>query len=70
MSEERQWHPQEPAEGAEENVEARGADRAGGVEGAEGLGDEARSAEHPQEPAEGAEENVQAPGAERAGNEG
>jgi hypothetical protein len=29
MNEERQQHPQEPAEGGEEDVEAPGADRAG-----------------------------------------
>ena len=71
MSEERQVHPQEPAEGSEQDVGAPGADRAGGERSvAEGANDEARSREHPQEPAEGAEEDVGAPGAERAGDGG
>jgi len=70
MSEEQQ-HPQEPAEGSEEDVGAPGADRAGNDAGtAEGAGDEARPSRHPAEPAEGSEEDVEAPGAERAGEVG
>lgn len=65
MSEEPQKHPQEPAEGSEEDVEAPGAEKADdtdrGEENAEG-----RPAEHPQEPAEGGEEEAGAPGAEKA----
>ncbi len=64
MSEERQQqHPQEPAEGAQEDVGAPGADQAGDDRG---TGGEARPSEHPEEPAEGSEEDVEAPGAERA----
>jgi hypothetical protein len=65
MSEERQQHPQEPAEGGEEDVGAPGADRAGDDRGA---GDEAKPSGHPEEPAEGSEEDVEAPGAERSGD--
>jgi hypothetical protein len=67
MTEERQQHPQEPAEGAEEDVGAPGADRAGDDRG---VGGETRPSEHPEEPAEGSEEDVEAPGAERAGDGG
>jgi hypothetical protein len=66
MSEERtpQHHPQEPAEGGDEDVEAAGAQRAGETDkAAEGTGPSV----HPEEPAEGSEEDVQAPGAEKAG---
>jgi hypothetical protein len=69
MSEERQEHPQEPAEGGEEAVQAPGADRATGEEeAAEDVGAEERSRQHPQGPAEGAKEDVGAPGADRARN--
>jgi hypothetical protein len=52
MSEERRTvHPQEPAEGAEEDVEAPGAEKAGSA--------------HPDEPAEGGEDEVDEPGAGR-----
>ena len=64
---EKPQHPQEPAEGNEEDVGAPGAERAGSTENA---GDEATPSTHPQEPAEGSEENVDAPGAERAGDNG
>ncbi len=68
MSEERRAvHPQEPAEGAEENVEATGVERAGdpsNPETAAGPSEEQRSA-HPEEPAEGGEDEVDAPGAGR-----
>jgi hypothetical protein len=71
MSEERQVHPQEPAEGSEQEAGAPGADRAGGEKRvAEGANDEARSHAHPQEPAEGAEEDVRAAGTERAEDSG
>jgi len=63
MSEERQPHPQEPAEGSEEAVDASGADRT--KEGAQGIPEDApNQAPHPQEPAEGGKEAVDAPGAE------
>jgi hypothetical protein len=65
MSEEQQ-HPQEPAEGGEEDVQAPGAERAGGDQG--GASDQTWPSRHPQEPAEGGEEQVEAPGAERAGD--
>ncbi len=67
MTEERQQHPEEPAEGAEEDVGAPGADRAGDDRGAVG---ETRPSEHPEEPAEGSEEEAEAPGAKRAGDGG
>lgn len=72
MSEERrQVHPQEPAEGSDEDVEAPGAEKSGpDRETAEGLNAEERSSEHPQEPAEGGEEEVEAPGADRSGDDG
>ena len=67
MSEERQQHPQEPAEGGAEEVEAPGADRPSSGQGtAEGAGE--RPSSHPQEPAEGGEESEQASGADRAGD--
>ena len=66
MSEERQQHPQEPAEGGVEDVEAPGADRPSSGEGTTKEAGERPSA-HPQEPAEGAEESEQASGADRAG---
>ncbi len=60
---ERQQHPQEPAEGAEENVGAPGVDRAkDNDKAAEGT----ERAEHPQQPAEGGDEEVEAPGVEKA----
>jgi hypothetical protein len=67
MNEERQIHPQEPAEGSEEGVQAPGADRADGEEKvAEDVSSEERSHQHPQEPAEGAKEDMGASGADRA----
>ena len=70
MSEEQQ-HPQEPAEGGEEDVQAPGAERAGGDQRDQGgASDQTWPSRHPQEPAEGGEEQVEAPGAERAGNGG
>ena len=67
MSEERPQHPQEPAEGGDEDVGAAGAERAGDDQGtSRNADDEARSPAHPQEPAEGGDEDVGAPGAERA----
>jgi hypothetical protein len=67
MSEERQQHPQEPAEGSEEDIGAPRVDRAGADRGA---GGEAGPSRHPEEPAEGGEEDVETPGAERAGESG
>ncbi|CAA9445581.1 hypothetical protein AVDCRST_MAG82-3289 [uncultured Rubrobacteraceae bacterium] len=66
MSEERRAvHPQEPAEGADEAVEAPGVERAGDPANPEAAdGAEARSA-HPEEPAEGGEDEVDAPGSDR-----
>lgn len=61
MGEERRpVHPQEPAEGADENVEAPGAERSGDPSNpasADGASEEKRSS-HPQEPAEGGEDQV------------
>ena len=69
MSEERPQHTQEPAEGADEDVQAPGVER--GAAGPKGGGDEeAGSARHTHEPAEGADEDVEAPGTERAGDSG
>jgi hypothetical protein len=66
MSEDRPQHTQEPAEGADEDVQAPGAERAAGPKG--GGDEEAGPARHTQEPAEGAEDDVEAPGIERAGD--
>ena len=70
MSEEQQSvHPQEPAEGAEENVRTPGAQKSGdddhGTTG--GPGAEGGSPQHPQQPAEGGEDEVEEPGAEGSG---
>ncbi len=68
MSEEQRQHPQEPAEGSEQDVGAPGADRAENdpAKIAESAPDDAGPYRHPSEPAEGGEEDVEAPGAERA----
>ena len=68
MSEEQRQHPEEPAEGSEQDVGAPGAERAGtdAARIAESAPDEAGPSRHPTEPAEGGEESVEAPGAERA----
>lgn len=66
MSEERSQHPQEPAEGGDEDVENPGAERAGETDRET---DGAHPSRHPEEPTEGSEEDVQAPGAERAGDD-
>ena len=73
MSEERPGiHPQEPAEGADENVEAAGAERSddpsnpGAAEEAGGRQD----SPHPQEPAEGGEDDAETPGADRPSDSG
>ena len=69
MTEERAVHPEEPAEGAEENVPTPGAQKSdegdGGTTGEAGA--EEGSAQHPQEPAEGGEDEVEEPGAEDSG---
>ena len=66
MSEERPQHTQEPAEGADEDVEARGAEKAGETDrGTEG----APPTRHTEEPAEGSDDDVDEPSAERAGSE-
>ena len=68
MSEEQQ-HPQEPAEGGADEVEAQGADRPSSGQGTtEKAGEEASA--HPQEPSEGGDEDVEAPGADRAKEQG
>jgi hypothetical protein len=68
MSEEQQ-HPQEPAEGGADEVEAQGADRPSSGQGTtEKAGEEASA--HPQEPSEGGDEEVEAPGADRAKEQG
>ena len=60
MSEERQPHPQEPAEGADENVQAPGAQRPGDPSNPGTAGGDAGNerAAHPAEPAEGGEDEV------------
>ncbi len=69
MTEEQPQHPQEPAEGGEEDVGAPGADRPSeGVGTPEIPGGEGRPSDHPDEPAEGGEEDVEAPGADRPGD--
>ena len=67
MSEEQRQHPQEPAEGSDQDVGAPGADRAGNDAAriAENAPGEAGPSRHPTEPAEGGDEDVEAPGAER-----
>lgn len=58
--ERRAVHPQEPAEGAAEDVETPGVDKPGDPSNPEAAGEadaEKRSA-HPQEPAEGGEDQV------------
>ena len=61
MSEERRpVHPQEPAEGADEDVEAPGAEKPGdpaNPASADDASEEKRS-RHPEEPAEGGEDQV------------
>ena len=73
MSEERRpAHPQEPAEGGDEAVEAPGAERSGdpsNPETAEEAGGQ-QGSPHPQEPAEGGEEDEETPGADKPGNSG
>ena len=65
MSEERAQHPQEPAEGSDEDVQAAGAERAGETDkDSEGH----RPPRHPEEPAEGSDEDVDATGAQQAGD--
>jgi hypothetical protein len=67
MNEERVQHPQEPAGGSDEDVEAPGAERAGETnKDAEG----AQPSQHPVDPAEGSEEDIGAAGAERVGDNG
>lgn len=63
MSEDRAQHSQEPAEGADEDVEAKGAERAGETDR------DTQSpppSQHTEEPAEGSDDAVDARGAERA----
>jgi hypothetical protein len=69
VSEERPQHPQEPAEGGGDEVEAPGADKSSeGVDTPDrpGAGRDNPS-DHPDEPAEGDEEDVGASGADRPG---
>ena len=61
MEEERRAvHPQEPAEGGDEDVQAPGAERAGDPSNPEGAdqADEEKRSQHPQEPAEGGDDQV------------
>ena len=71
VSEERRAvHPQEPAEGEPEDVEAPGVEKAGDPSNpatADAVREEERSA-HPDEPAEGGEDEVDEPGSGRPGN--
>jgi hypothetical protein len=73
MSEERRpAHPQEPAEGGDENVEAPGAEKSGdpaNPDTAEQAGGQQESP-HTQEPAEGGEDDAEAPGADKPSNAG
>lgn len=69
MSEERAKHPQEPAEGGEDKVEATGADKASDRDPGEDQDAEESSAVHSQDPAEGAEDQVQASGADKSESE-
>ncbi len=68
MSEERAQHPQEPAEGSDEDVQAAGAERAGDTD--KDTDEGPRPSRHPEEPAEGSEEDVDATGAQRAEDNG
>jgi hypothetical protein len=71
MSEEKEIHPREPAEGGDEDVEAPGADKPGqDRETTEGASGRDESGQHPQEPAEGGDEDVEAPGADTPGEGG
>ena len=68
MSEERRAvHPQEPAEGEPEAVEAPGVEKAGDPSNPATAGDmrEKERSAHPDEPAEGGEDEVDEPGASR-----
>ena len=63
MSEDRSQHTQEPAEGADDDVEAKGAERA------DETGEDMQNtppSRHTTEPAEGSDDAVEARGAERA----
>ncbi len=63
MSEERRAvHPQEPAEGADEAVEAPGVEKAGDPSNPETADSKREESVHPDEPAEGGEDEVDAPG--------
>ncbi|MBA2345304.1 MAG: hypothetical protein H0V83_09515 [Rubrobacter sp.] len=61
-------HPQEPAEGSEEDVEAPGIEESRDDLGTPDNGAEERSSAHPQEPAEGGDDQIDEPGAHRSGN--
>ncbi len=67
VSEERAQHPQEPAEGSDEDVQAAGAERAGETDKETDEGP--RPPRHPKEPAEGSDEDVDATGAQQAGDD-
>jgi len=68
--ERRQIHPQEPAEGSQEDVEAPDVQQARDDLGVPEEDTEERSSTHPQEPAEGGEDQVDAPGVDRPGDGG
>ena len=71
MGEERRpVHPQEPAEGAEENEQAPGTERSGDPSNPDRADGEGQESPHPQEPAEGGDDETDAPGADRPGDSG
>jgi hypothetical protein len=71
LSEEKNIHPRDPAEGGEDEVEATGADKASqDRDTAEGVSGRDESGQHPQQPAEGGEDEVEAPGADKPGEGG
>jgi hypothetical protein len=63
-------HPQEPAEGEPEDVEAPGVERAGDPSNPATTDavHEKENSPHPDKPAEGGEDEVDEPGADRRGN--
>jgi hypothetical protein len=72
MSEERRTvHPQEPAEGEPEDVDAPGVEKAGDPSNpatVDAVREEERSEQHPDEPVEGGQDEVDEPGAGRPDN--
>lgn len=70
MSEKPRQHPQKPAEGAEEDVEASGVDKPGDSKDSEDANTEESPERTQREPAEGGEEEVEAPGVDRPSETG